>query len=150
MQERWLTGLFFVAGIIAGVLGMRLLGVQTESRATSLPTPPTLRSGDLGVRLPESNSVDTRQALERGLALGRLYQQFSRDTDAPALDASLPTIPAFNAPAPMGASLPPTQPADTEPLQPLQQVDNPGVSVARRATLYRIPPFMGDALRASE
>ncbi|MCX7993216.1 MAG: hypothetical protein N2651_06060 [Fimbriimonadales bacterium] len=150
MQERWLTGLFFVAGIIAGVLGMRLLGMRTESPAAALPAPPTLRSGDLGMRIPESDSVDTRQALEQGSALGRLSQQFARDTDAPASDASLPTIPAFNAPAPMGSSLPPTQPADTEPLQPLQQVDNPGVSVAGRATLYRIPPFMGDALRASE
>lgn len=152
MQERWITVLFFIAGVLAGVLGMRLLGLRLQPTASapqaSVPAPERLNLEGIGLRLPESDQARARDALQQGLQLGQLYQQFAREESVSEPSPVLPTLPAYNPPAPPSAPLPASQPADAEPLQPLQ-TDPPTLRQPARAPLFAIPPVMRDAFRAS-
>lgn len=147
MQERWLTGLFFIAGVLAGVLGMRLLGLRTSPSFAPAPPPQRIGAESFGLPAPDGDTATTNRALQQGLALGRLYQQFAQDAEAPNDRPTLPTIPAYHPPAPMGASLPPSQPIEPEPLQPLQP-NQSGVQPAQCVAIETIPPQLFEALAA--
>lgn len=150
MQERWITVLFFIAGVLAGVLGMRLLGLRSQPTVSapraSAPASERLNLGAIGLRLPEGDQAQARDALQQGLQLGQLYQQFAREESASEPLPVLPTLPAYNPPAPPSAPLPASQPADVEPLQPLQP-SQPALRQPARAPLFAIPPAIRDAFR---
>jgi hypothetical protein len=139
--------LFFIAGALAGILGMHALGLRASNPA---PQPATLRNQNLGNLQPQAQpqrSASANQLLERGLALGQMYERFARETEEPNASAPLPTIPAYNASAPT----PPPEPMGEEPLQPLQPIgESANMRTARGAPVYTIPPLMRDALQAAD
>lgn len=146
MREQGLTALFFIAGALAGVIGMHALGLRADAPAAAT-APRNQQSGNPPEPAPAQDSADVKGVLEKGLELGQMYQRFARELDESG--APLPTVPAYNAPAPMGESLPPAEPVGDEPLQPLQPTPESGVRTAGGARMYTIPPIMRDALRAS-
>lgn len=147
MQERGLMVLFFIAGALAGILGMHALGLRASNPT---PQPATLRSqnlGDLQLQAQPQRSASPNQLLKQGLALGQMYERFTREMEEPNASAPLPTIPAYNAPAPT----PSPESMGEEPLQPLQpSSESANMRTARGAPVYTIPPFMRDALQATE
>lgn len=149
MQERWLTGLFFIAGALAGVLGMNLLGLRVSSSPAPAPPPQRLGVESFGLPAPEEDTSSIKRTLQKGLALGRLYQQFAQETDSADNRPTLPTIPAYNPPAPMGASLPPLQPIGDESLQPLQP-SQPSIQQAQCAAIETIPPQLFEWLKTAQ
>ncbi|GEM_PF-3664844 len=145
MREQGLTALFFIAGALAGVIGMHALGFRTSSPASA--TAPSSQ-GNLRPSATAPDSTGAKGILEQGLELGQMYQRFAQELDESASGSALPTVPAYN--APVGASLPPAQPTNSEPLQPLNPTHESGVRTAAGARMYTVPSFMRDALRASQ
>ncbi len=147
MREQGLTTLFFIAGAFAGVIGMHALGFRASSPASATASP-SLRADNPPIPAPTHGAAEANGILAQGLELGQLYQRFARELDESG--APLPTVPAYNAPAPMGEPPPPAEPADSEPIQPLQPTPESGIRTVAGARVHTIPPFMRDALKASE
>jgi len=147
VQERGLMTLFFIAGALAGILGMHALGLRASAPVPQPPTLPNQERGSLQLQPQPQRSARANQVLERGLALGQMYERFAREMEEPNASTPLPTTPAYNAPAPT----PPPEPMGEEPLQPLQPTgERANIQTARGAPVYTIPPFMRDALQATE
>ncbi len=159
MDERWVTGSAFLAGITLGVLGLYLLGyrpttstpaptrtarIQSDSTA---PTPPSefsfaSRTSELSV-VPRGSPTDDR-VMEKWREFAQFYQQLEGEmssarqgnggaSKAPPLSAVLPP-PTFVAPPPEPTPAYSTQPASQSVPAVVSPV--PSISIPDR---WRLP-----------
>ncbi len=126
MNDRWVAGSAFLAGITFGVLGLYLLGYRPT---TPSPAPVQPSSPGFTASPPSERSLSVRSGEQLGLGrdslslgnlslpqleqLAQLYQTASRDFDlsAPSVNTPPPAFtPTATLPPPSHAPLPPTEP----------------------------------------